>query len=216
MSSLILENNGLVGLENDVLVGLENNSLIGLENDSLVGLQNNNVDCDGLAVAMAMVVNDNCEFIFEDRPYQLYTDYVQARRSWTAGIFANSGMLAARLAIAEERTTAGPRRVKNPRDDLLIPPLLPQRKSSRIARKVNKDYNKGIVLAEYVRSDVSFDIRGALTRTGPFIRPTHECQISRDEVSSSSITSSQLTMYRLLTNVSSPLENWENQINHHG
>ena len=31
------------------------------ENDSLVGLQNDDLDCDGLA----MVVNDNCEFIFE-------------------------------------------------------------------------------------------------------------------------------------------------------
>ena len=54
-------------LENDGLVGLENNSLVGLENDSLVGLQNNDVDCDGLAMAMVMVVNDICEFIFEGR-----------------------------------------------------------------------------------------------------------------------------------------------------
>jgi hypothetical protein len=48
--------------------------------------------------------------------------------------------------------------------------------------------------------------RGALTltRVGPFIRPTQECQFSRDEFSSLSITSSQLTMYRLLPNVSSP------------
>jgi hypothetical protein len=48
-------------------------------------------------------------------------------------------MLAARLAIAEEMTAPGPLRAKNPRDDLAIPPLLPQRKSSRIARTVSKD-----------------------------------------------------------------------------
>jgi len=117
MSSSILKNDGLVGLENDVfvglkndvlvglelendvLVGLENDVLVGLQNDSLVGLQNDDLDCDGLV----MVVNDNCEFIFEGRSYWSYTDYVQARRSRTAGIFANSGMLAARSAIAERR-----------------------------------------------------------------------------------------------------------------
>jgi hypothetical protein len=48
-------------------------------------------------------------------------------------------MLAARLAIAEEMTAPGQLRAKNPRDDLAIPPLLPQRKSSRIARTVSKD-----------------------------------------------------------------------------
>jgi hypothetical protein len=48
-------------------------------------------------------------------------------------------MLAARLAIAEEMTAPGPLRAKNPRDDLAIPPLLPQRKSSRIARTVSED-----------------------------------------------------------------------------
>ena len=67
-------------------------------------------------------------------------------------------MLAARSAIAEERTAAGPRRAKNPSDDLAIQPLLPQRKSSHIAMKVSEDYNKGIDLAEFVRSDVSFSI----------------------------------------------------------
>ena len=72
-----------------------------------------------------MVVDDYCEFIFEGRLYRLYTDYVQARRSRTAGIFADSGMLAARSAIVEERTAPGPRRVKNPRVDLAIPTLLP-------------------------------------------------------------------------------------------
>ena len=138
-----LKNDGLVGLQNDGLVGLQNDGLVGLQNDGLVGLQNNGLDCDGLA----MVVDDNCEFIFEGRSYRSYTDYVQARRSRTAGIFANSGMLAARSAIAEERTAPGPRRAKNPRDDLAILPLLPQRKSSHIARTVSKDYNKGIDLA---------------------------------------------------------------------
>ena len=69
MSSSILENNGLVGLKNDVLIGLENDVslendiLVGLKNDGLIGLQNDDLDCDGLA----MVVNDNCEFIFEGR-----------------------------------------------------------------------------------------------------------------------------------------------------
>jgi hypothetical protein len=103
-----------------------------------------------------MVIDDNCEFIFEGRTYRSYTDYVQARRSRTAGIFADSGMLAARSAIAEERTAPGPRRAKNPCDDLAIPPLLPQRKSSRIARTVSKDYDKGINPAGFIRSDVSF------------------------------------------------------------
>ena len=107
-----------------------------LENDGLVDLQNNDLDCDGLA----MVVNDdNYEIMFEGKSYRLYEDYVQARRSWTAGIFANSGMLAARLAIAEEMTAPGPLRVKNPCDDLAMPPLLPRRKSSRIARSVSED-----------------------------------------------------------------------------
>ena len=41
----------------------ENDSLVGLKNDGLIGLQNNGLDCDGLA----MVVDDNCEFIFEGR-----------------------------------------------------------------------------------------------------------------------------------------------------
>ena len=129
---------------------LKNDGLVGLENDGLVGLQNDDLKCDGLA----MVVDDNCEFIFEGRSYRSYTDYVQARQSRTAGIFTNSGMLAVRSAIAEERTAPGPRRVKNPRDDLAIPPLLPRRKSIRIARTVSEDYNKGIDLAEFVRSDI--------------------------------------------------------------
>jgi hypothetical protein len=145
-----LKNDGLIGLENDGLVGLENDCPVGLENDGLVGLQNDSLNRDGLA----MVVNDNCEFIFEGRSYRSYTDYVQARRSRTAGIFANSGMLAARSAIAEERTDPGPRWAKNPRDDLAIPPLLPRRKSSRIARTVSE----GVDLAEFVRSDASFSI----------------------------------------------------------
>ena len=72
-----------------------------------------------------MVVNDNCKIIFEGSSYSLYTDYVQARQSRTAGISAKFGMLAARSAIAEERTAPGPRRAKNPRVDLAIPPLLP-------------------------------------------------------------------------------------------
>ena len=47
-----------------------------------------------------MVVNDdNYKIMFEGKTYRSYEDYVQAKRSWTAGIFADSGMLAARLAI---------------------------------------------------------------------------------------------------------------------
>jgi hypothetical protein len=106
-----------------------------LKIDGLVGLQNDDLDCDGLA----MVVDDNCEFNFEGKSYRSYEYYVQAKRSRTAGIFANSGMLAARLAITEEMTIPGPRRAKNPSDDLAIPPLLPRRKSSRIARTVSED-----------------------------------------------------------------------------
>ena len=94
-----------------------------LENDGLVGLQNNDLNRDGLAM---VVDDDNCKFKFEGKSYCLYTDYVQAKRSRTTGIFADSGMLAARLAIAEEMTAPGPRRAKNPRDDQAIPPLLPQ------------------------------------------------------------------------------------------
>ena len=72
-------------------------------------------------------------------------------------------MLAARSAIAKERSVPGPRRAKNTWDDLAIPPLLPQRKSSRIARKVREDYNKGIDLAEFFRSDESFGILRGLS-----------------------------------------------------
>ena len=128
-------------------------------------IQNNDLDRDGLA----MVVDDNCEFIFEGRSYRYrsYTDYVQARQSRTAGIFADSGMLAARSAIAEERTAPGPRRAKNPRDDLTIPPLLPRQKSSCIARTVSEDYDKGIDLAGFVRSDVSFGILRGLNKNRP-------------------------------------------------
>ena len=153
-----LQNDGLVGLEIDGLIGVQNDGLVGLQNDGLIGLQNDGLDRDGLA----MVVDDNCEFIFEGRScrYRSYTDYVQARRSRTAGIFADSGMLAA-------RTTPDPRRAKNPWDDLAIPPLLPRRKSSRIARTVSEDYDKGINLAGFVRSDVSFGTLRGLNKNWP-------------------------------------------------
>ena len=107
-----------------------------LENDGLVGLRNDDLDRDGLAM---VVDDDNYEIKFEGKSYRLYKDYVQAKQSRTAGIFADSGMLAARIAITEERTAPGPRRAKNPHDDLAMPPLLPQRKSSRIARTVSED-----------------------------------------------------------------------------
>jgi hypothetical protein len=109
---------------------------LNLENDGLVGLQNDDLNRDGLTM---VVDDDNCKFKFEGKSYRLYTDYVQAKRSRTAGIFADFGMLAARLAIAEEMTAPGPRRAKNPRDDLAMPPLLTRRKSSRIARTVSED-----------------------------------------------------------------------------
>jgi hypothetical protein len=162
-----LENNGLVGFQNDGLVGLENNGLVGLQNNGLVGLQSNDLDRDGLA----MVIDDNCEFIFEGRLYRSYTDYVQARQSWIAGIFANSGMLDARSAIAEERTAPGPRRAKNPRDDLAIQPLLPRRKSSHIARTVSDDCDKVIDLAEFVRTDASFGILWGLNENPTLYPP---------------------------------------------
>ena len=73
-----------------------------LENDGLVGLRNNNLDCDRLAM---VVDDDNYEIMFEGKTYHSYKDYVEAKRSRTAGIFADSGMLAARLAIEEEMTT---------------------------------------------------------------------------------------------------------------
>ena len=84
---------------------------------------------------------------------------------------ADSGMLAARLAIAEERTAPGPRRAKNPRDDLAIPPLLPRRKSSHIARTVSRDYDKGIDFAEFGRSDVSFGILRGLNENRTLYPP---------------------------------------------
>ena len=93
-----------------------------LENDGLVGLRNNDLDCDGLAM---VVDDDNYEIMFEGKTYISYEDYVDAKQSRTAGIFAHSGMLAARLAIVEEMTAPGPRRAKNPRDDVAIPLLLP-------------------------------------------------------------------------------------------
>jgi hypothetical protein len=139
-----------------------------LENDGLVGFRNNDLDCDGLAM---VVDDDNYEIMFEGKTYHSYKDYVEAKRSRTAGIFADSGMLAARLAIAEEMTAPGPRRAKNPRDDLAMPPLLPQRKSSRIARTVSEDYDKGINLAGFVRSDVSFGILRGLNENRTLYSP---------------------------------------------
>ena len=134
-----------------------------LESDGILGLENDDLDCDGLT----MVVDDNCEFNFEGKSYRSYTDYVQAKRSRAAGIFGNSGKLAARSAIAEERTAPGQRRTKNPRDDLVIPLLLPRRKSSCVARTVSN----GIDLAEFVKSDVSFGILRGLNENRPLYPP---------------------------------------------
>ncbi len=180
---------------------------LNLENDGLVGKHNDR---------LAMVVDNYCRFTFEVKSYPLYTDYVLAKQTRTADIFANSGMLAARSAMAEGRTAPGPRRVKVPHDDRALPPLLPQRKSSHIARKVSEDYDKDINLDGFVRSNSLFSILRGLHVKRPFICPTQKCQFSGDELSSLSIISSQLTMYLLLPNVSSPSENPENQINRHG
>ncbi len=163
-----------------------------------------------------MVVDDNCEFIFESRSYRSYTDYVQARQSRTAGIFTDYGMLAARSAIAEERTAPVPRRAKNPRDDLAIPPLLPRRKSSCIARTVSNDCDKVINLAEFVRMDASFGILRGLNENRTLYPPNSRMSDFTRRILIFVHNSSQLTMYRLLPNVSSPSENQENQINHHG
>jgi hypothetical protein len=137
---------------------------LSLENDGLVGLRNNDLDD-----SLAMVVEDNnYEIMFEGKTYHSYEDYVEAKRSRTAGIFADSGMLAARLAIAEEMTTPGPLRAKNPHDDLAIPlPLLPRQKSSRIARTISE----GINLAEFVRSDVLFGILRGLNENRTLYPP---------------------------------------------
>ena len=124
-----------------------------IKNDGLVGFRNDDLDCDGLA----MVVDDNCEFTFEGKSYRSYDDYVQAKRSRTAGIFANSGMLAARLAITEEMTAPGPRRAKNSRDDVDMPPLLPRRKSSR------RTVSKGIDLAATMQSSSPAGLRVVIT-----------------------------------------------------
>jgi hypothetical protein len=146
-----------------------------LENDGLVGLQNNDLNRDGLAM---VVDDDNCESNFEGKSYHSYKDYVQARQSRTAGIFADSGMLADRLAIAEEMTVPGPLRAKNPRNDLAIPPLLPQRKSSRIARTVSEDYDKGINLAGFIR----FGILRGLNENQPLYPPNSRMSDFRRQI----------------------------------
>jgi hypothetical protein len=58
-----------------------------LENDGLVGLRNDDLDRDGLTM---VVDNDNYEMMFEGKMYHSYDDYVKAKQSRTAGIFANS------------------------------------------------------------------------------------------------------------------------------
>jgi hypothetical protein len=115
------------------------------EKDGLVGLQN-----------AVVVHDDNYEIMFEGKTYRSYEDYVEAKRSRTAGIFADSGMLAARLAIAKEMTAPGPRRVKNPHGDVAIPPLLPRRKSS--GRIVSEGIDLAVMMQE--EDDVDVDANG--------------------------------------------------------
>ena len=142
-----------------------------LENDGLVGLRNNDLDCDGLAM---VVDDDNYEIMFEGKTYLSYEDYVDAKQSRTAGIFAHSGMLAARLAIVEEMTAPGPRQAKNPRDDVAMPPLLPRKKSSR------RTVSEGIDLAATMQSSSPVGLRVIITdgsssmttrRSSPLSRP---------------------------------------------
>ena len=80
-------------------------------------------------------------------------------------------MLAARSALAEGRTAPGPRRAKVPRDDQAMSLLLPQRKPSRIARIVSKDYDKDTDLAGFVRSDTPFCILRILNVNWPLYPP---------------------------------------------
>jgi hypothetical protein len=116
---------------------------LNIENDGLVCLQNDDLDRDSLAM---VVDDDNYEIMFEGKMYHSYDDYVEAKRSQTAGIFANSGMLAARLAIAEGMTAPGPRQTKYSRDVVDMPPLLPRQKSSR------RTVSEGIDLAATMQS----------------------------------------------------------------
>ena len=154
---------GLVDLNNDnnCLVDPDNDNdcLIRLNRDGLVGFE-----CDDLVGVLVSDLSDSEEIggmpslpeNVAGKSYPSYTDYVQARRSRTAGIFANSGMLAARSAIAEERTAAGPRRAKNPRDDLAMPPLLPRRKSSR--RIVSEDIDLAATMQSSSPGDLCVNI----------------------------------------------------------
>ena len=116
-----------------------------LENNGLVGLRNDDLNRDGLAM---VVDDDNYEIMFEGKSYRSYKDYVQARRSRTAGIFADSGMLAARLAIAEEMTTPGPLRAKNPRDDLAIPPAKVVERDRKRAEKAEEEAQRAAKVVE--------------------------------------------------------------------
>jgi hypothetical protein len=145
-------------LENDGLVGLENDGIVGLQNDGLVGLQNNGLDRDGLV----MFVDVNCEFIFEGKSYQAKSDhrYLCRFRHACCKVSHRGG---------EDRP--GPRRAKNPRDDLAMPPLLPRQKPSRIARTVSEDYNKGVDLAGFARSNVSFGILRGLNENRTLYPP---------------------------------------------
>ena len=146
---------------------------LNLENNNLVSLQN---------ARLAMVVDNYGEFTFEGKSYPSHMDYVLAKQSRTADIFANSGMLAARSAMAEGRTAPGPRRAKVPHNDQVMPPLLPQQKSSCIARIVSKDYDKEINLAGFVRSDPSFRILKGLNENLPLYLPNSKLSDFRRQI----------------------------------
>jgi hypothetical protein len=99
---------------------------------------------------------------------------------------------------------------------MVMTPLLPQQKSSRIARTVSGDYDKGIDFAEFGRSDVSFGILKGLDENRTLYPPNSRMSDFRRRILIFVHNLSQLTIYRLLPNVSSPSENRENQIKRHG
>jgi hypothetical protein len=59
--------------------------------------------------------------------------------------------------LVSAMTAPGPRRAKNPRDDLVMPPLLPRRKSSRIARTVSEEDTVSKIMREEAEYSPSGD-----------------------------------------------------------
>ena len=104
-----------------------------LENDGLVGLRNDDLDRDGLTM---VVDNDNYEMMFEGKMYHSYDDYVKAKRSRTADIFANSPRRcghASAAAPTKVKSQDSQQRHQSCRDDAI---LLPGVSSCRHHRRV--------------------------------------------------------------------------------